>query len=140
MKVIRFEQCFLKMSNPTFASSHWWNCLESGGNLYKDQILDAQGARNHYELLGVPIGEKCLPQLLGTSRNRLHKVMKGCLDNRFGNKAGLRTQPKTDSADAFFLSVYISQGQCLPDRFPDGRNYKNFATHCIPDELATNWL
>ena len=85
---------------------------------YQDKISDVQGAKHSYELLGVPIGEKCLPQLLGTSRNRLHKCMQGCPDTRYGNKTGLRIQPKTDSVDAFLLSVYISQGQCLPDRCP----------------------
>ena len=85
---------------------------------YQDKISDVQGAKHSYELLGVPIGEKCLPQLLGTSRNRLHKCMQGCPGTRYGNKTGLRIQPKTDSVDAFLLSVYISQGQCLPDRCP----------------------
>ena len=66
-------------------------------------------------LLGKHVGVDCLVSLLGIHKRRLHDSRFGKVDLRRGPKP--RVAPKAIDIDLFFLDLYISVGECLPDKF-----------------------
>ena len=71
-----------------------------------------------YELLGVPVGLKCLAAVLGIGVNRLRRARSGNLDHRYAKMGGgVRQSPKTDSVDRFLFELHSMIAETMPAGF-----------------------
>ena len=103
-----------KISEPSFKHVGWDRLVHN--KLSKlNQSADGSGPLQSLRFLGLPVGCKCLSQLLGIGSNRLRRGVRMVPDLRFGkSKAGSRE--KSFAVDAFFATLHHRVAETLPDR------------------------
>ena len=68
-----------------------------------------------WALMGQPMGVTCLAIALGMNKRRLYNAIAGKMDARKGTKH--RVAPKAIDVDVFFIDLWNSVGESMPDKF-----------------------
>ena len=85
-------------------------CIRTAANLRR-----TSGPKLRWALLGKPMAVDCLACMLCIHKRSFYNALSGKVDMRIGRKARVAT--KTVDVDRFFLDLYVSVGECLPDKF-----------------------
>ena len=112
----------------------WFSSAEDHGSAESGVSDNAAPVRHQYHILGQRVRVDCLVHLLGIHKRRIYNGLVGKPDGRTFNVH--RLAPKKRSIDFFMLTVWLQQGQTIPEGLvkKGARLHGKFCHGAKPDE------